>query len=61
MATWVWRAWSGRRRTIEADRVEFAPEHVMFYGSALQPILAVKNIDCNDLHPESEGDPEWWT
>jgi hypothetical protein len=63
---WVWKSWSGAKRSIEADGVRFEPEHVVFCRydptkiNAESPILAVKNSDIGDLHPKEEGEPDWW-
>lgn len=61
-----WRSWGGRVREIEADEVRFHPGYVGFYRSEpdriedLVLILAVKESDVADLHPDSEPDPPWW-
>ena len=61
MTEWEWKSWAAHRRTFEAAYVEFKSEHVVFFGNDAELLLAVKNSDCNDLHPVAEGAPEWWS
>lgn len=61
MKTWVWKSWGGRKRTVQAQDVDFRPQHVLFRDEFGKLLLAIKNEDITDLHPEDQGDPEWWS
>lgn len=59
MPTFEWKTWGGDRRTLEADRVEFAPAHVVFwrrepFEDMERLVLAETNTDVHHLRPVDE-------
>lgn len=58
LRTFTWKDWGGRPHTLQANYVNFAPEHVTFWADRESPvcdllILAARNIQINDLKEES--------
>jgi hypothetical protein len=49
MTTFEYKSWAGNLRRVEADRVEFAPAHVVFRRLDHSIVLAEKNEDVSGL------------
>ena len=49
MVTFEYRTWSGSTKRVEADRVEFAPAHVVFRLLDHSIVVAEKNDNVNEL------------
>lgn len=57
MSKFRWKTWAGDTETIEADRIEFAPGHVIFRDLNHRIILAMENSNVNhlvQLRPEED-------
>jgi len=56
MVTYQYRTWSGSTKTVKADRIEFAPAHVVFRRTDHSIVLAEANSNVNGLTQIEEGE-----
>lgn len=48
----TYKTWGGHKRSVEARRAFFAPDHVVFYDLDQVIVLAERNVDVRELRQE---------
>lgn len=57
MVTYEYKNWLGDIKRVDADRVEFAPQHVVFRRSDHSIVLAEASRDVSGLKQLTEEEP----